>query len=370
MQLIDYDRARTIMRRSELDVIVAHTKVHRGYIADHHRFFPILDHTQLTWYSTGNTPLPSYVSFAGLPMEESRGAFLICREGNERRGAEKAGIWLPDLRFWEIDPAATLAETLADKGLDRARIGIELDNMPLWLYERLQHSLPYATFREATNALAEMRQVKTPEEIRRLRVAAEATERAHEAVWSGAREGLTYDEVELIIHETLAHEGVDCNMAGISFSARIATRPQPPLARGQAIRTDIGAEYLGYLSDVSRVSFLGEPDAVHREVYETIRVATEMTLARVRAGAKVAEILAPGTEVARQIGGHAFLHGVGRVIMEPRLTDELVAGEVLCVEAEVNHALAGIIAIEDEVVVTETGCEFLTAHGRELRILG
>ena len=44
-------------------------------------------------------------------------------------------------------------------------------------------------------------------------------------------------------------------------------------------------------------------------------------------------------------------------------------GEVICVEAEINHPEAGIICIEDEVVVTENGFDSLTTQSSDLVII-
>jgi len=368
MKLFDDKRARAIMKRNQLDAIVVHSRVHREYISDYSHFFPVLGHTQLAWYSTGKATIPGYIAFAGITLDETKEAFLIHREGTEKKASEAANIWINDIRYWDQDPVKTLAETLKDKGLAQAQIGFELDTMPYWLYRRLEHFLPSVTMRNAESTLAEMRQVKTVEEVRRLRKAVQAAEVANKEVWGELKEGITYEDIKKIICRSLADQGADCNMVGISLSSQLATPPQSPLTRGNSIRTDIGAEYKGYLSDISRVKFFGEPNKVKSQVYKTIQNAFEITREKVRAGAKVSEILAPGTEIASKVGGYAFLHGIGRVIMEPRLADVLMPGEVICVEAETNHPEAGIICIEDEVVVTENGFDSLTTQSSDLEI--
>ena len=369
MKLFDYERAHAIMKKNQLDAIVVNSRVHREYIADYSHFFPILEHTQLTWYSTGNPTIPGYVAFACIPRDQKIGPFLIHREGNEKMMAKAADIWISDIRYWKGDPVKTLAETLEDKGLAQAQIGFELDSISHWLYKRIEYSLPGVIIRNAEGTLAEMRQIKTEEEIRRLKKAAHAAEAANEEVWSKLKEGLTYNEVKKIIHTSLAANEADCNMVGLSFSPQLATSPQPLLAQGNSIRTDIGAEYKGYLSDISRVKFFGEPSNISLYVYKTIQEAFEITLENVKAGVKVTDLLAPGTKIASKVGGWTFLHGIGRVMMEPRLTDVLMKGEVVCVEAETVHPEAGVVCIEDEVVVTEDGFELLTTQSSALEII-
>ena len=365
MRLFDYERARAIMKKNQLDAIVVNSRVHRGYIADYSHYFPILEHTQQPWYSTGS----HLIAFACISRDQKIKPFLIHREGMEEKAAKAADIWISDIRYWKDDPVKTLAETLEDKGLAQAQIGFELDSIPHWLYKRIEYSLPGVIIRNAEGTLVEMRQIKTEEEIRRLKKAVHATEAANEEVWSKLKEGLTYNEVEKIIHSSLAANEADCNMMGISFSSQLATPPQPPLAQGNSIRTDLGAEYKGYLSDISRVKFFGKPSDTDLYVYKTIQEAFEITIKNVKAGVKVTDLLAPGTNIASKVGGHAFLHGIGRMIMEPQLTDVLMKGEVVCVEAKTSHPKAGIICIEDEVVVTEDGFELLTTQSSALEII-
>jgi len=369
MKLFDDKRARAIMKRNQLDAIVVNSRVHRGYIADYSHFYPILEHTQLAWHSRTKPYIPGYVAFACIPRDQKIEPFLIHREGSEKKAAEVADIWISDIRYWKDDPVKTLAETLENKGLSQAQIGFELDSMPHWLYKRLEYSLPSVIIRNAGETLAEMRQIKTAEEVRRLRKAVQATEAADEEVWSKLKEGLTYNEVEKIIRSSLATNEVDCNMVGISFSSQLATPPQPPLTKGNSIRTDIGAEYKGYLSDISRVKFFGEPSDTSLYVYKTIQEAFKITLENVKAGVKVNDLLGPGINITNKVGGYAFLHGIGRVIREPELTDVLIKGEVICVEVGTNHPEAGIICIEDEVVVTENGFDSLTTQSSDLVII-
>src|SRR5690554_4427992 len=106
MQLIDTNRASAIMKRHGLDIIIAHTRTHRGYIADYWHYLPILEDTQVVWCSPP-IPLPTYVAFAGLPADKRKGAFLLHREGVEQKAVLPSGIWIEDLRFRKNDQVET-----------------------------------------------------------------------------------------------------------------------------------------------------------------------------------------------------------------------------------------------------------------------
>ena len=73
--------------------------------------------------------------------------------------------------------------------------------------------------------------------------------------------------------------------------------------------------------------------------------------------------------------GHGLGHGVGLQVHEgPRLSrsgpEPLVAGNVVTVEPGVYVPGRGGVRIEDLVVVTEDGCDVLSATSKALRTVG
>src|SRR5439155_16101137 len=112
-------------------------------------------------------------------------------------------------REFEQEAAELLVETLRDYGLSNSRIGIELDYLPAMDFEVIRQESPKATFANANGIFLELRSVKTPDEIEKLRKAGKAADKAHLQVQERAKAGMTEMEIANIITDTLYHEGIE-----------------------------------------------------------------------------------------------------------------------------------------------------------------
>jgi Xaa-Pro aminopeptidase len=149
--------------------------------------------------------------------------------------------------------------------------------------------------------------------------------------------------------------------------ARISDRQ---IREGEPIVIDMGAKYRGYLSDMTRTVWLGEPDERLREVYRVVLQAQRAGREAVRPGAGGQQLDAIAREVITEAGygeyfGHGLGHGVGLAIHEePRLgktsTSVLEANMDVTVEPGIYLPGWGGVRIEDLVVVTDRGADILT----------
>jgi Xaa-Pro aminopeptidase len=171
-----------------------------------------------------------------------------------------------------------------------------------------------------------------------------------------------------------------------SFETIVATGPHGALPHaqprdvvigpGELVVIDWGAQLDGYCSDCTRTVATGDPGEEAKEAYDLVLEAQLAGVAAVKAGEGGREVDAVAREVIDAGGhgehfGHGLGHGVGLDIHEsPRLSqrseDELRAGNVVTVEPGVYLPGRFGIRIEDLVVVTEDGCEILTAVAKEL----
>ena len=97
---------------------------------------------------------------------------------------------IDDVRWGGPDIDASAAQTLLERSLDRARIGI-VGKLPFEYYETVQQKLPLATLINFTSAYRKLRLVKSQEEIAFLRIGAELSDRSIEALEREARPCLT-----------------------------------------------------------------------------------------------------------------------------------------------------------------------------------
>ena len=143
---------------------------------------------------------------------------------------------------------------------------------------------------------------------------------------------------------------------------------------------DFGGVLDGYCCDLTRTVSIGPPSREARRVYDAVRDAHAAAVAAVRPGIETSAVDAAARDVLRDRGlGDAFGHGTGHglgldVHEEPRIGKPradvppvtLAPGMVFTIEPGAYLPGFGGVRIEDDVLVTESGCELLTTLPREL----
>ncbi len=153
-----------------------------------------------------------------------------------------------------------------------------------------------------------------------------------------------------------------------------------PLRAGEPIIFDLfpKSTKTGYYADITRTVAKGPVSDTFRRLYDTVLEGQEIALSRVRAGVDGRDIhgeverlfesrgYETGAKNGRMQGFfHGTGHGFGLEIHEPprisKVSQVLVAGHVVTVEPGLYYPdLGGGVRIEDNVVVTESGCDNLT----------
>jgi Xaa-Pro aminopeptidase len=249
---------------------------------------------------------------------------------------------------------------------------------------RLGAALDPAELVPAGPTMSELRAVKDPEEIERLKAAAAAADRAMLAVTAQGLSGRTEAEVSRHIRDLLIAEGHDD--AGFSIVASGPNSASPhhapgsrTIGAGDAVVLDIGGTRAGYASDTSRTAFVGEPPADFLSLYTVLREAQAAACAAVRVGVPAAEIDAAARDIITDAGyGEAFLHRTGHGIgmethEEPYIVASnpapLVAGNAFSVEPGIYVRETWGARIEDIVICTDAGGERLNTTSTELYLV-
>lgn len=254
-----------------------------------------------------------------------------------------------------------------------------------------QHALgdparvPGAALVSTTDAIRTMRAAKTRHDLERLRAAQAVTDAAFSHIVGFISPGMTEREVQRELDDFMLRNGAEA----LAFASIVATGPnganphaQPSDARleaGQCVVMDFGAKVAGYCSDMTRMVFVGEPDARLRDAYAVLRRANEQVEAALKPGMTGKEAHEMAERILAEGGfggkmGHGLGHGVGLEIHElPNLNTRnevpLVPGNVVTVEPGIYFEGDFGMRLEDCGVLTETGFEPFAKSTHEMIVI-
>ena len=281
-------------------------------------------------------------------------------------------------------PRTNLAELFAGGG----RLGFEEGAMTVKRHARLRELLNERwELLPCGGLVEELREVKQPSELERIRAASELADAALREVLEAGLVGHSERELAIDLELRMRRLGA----VGPSFPSIVAAGPHgalphaeprdEPILRDTLVTIDWGALLDGYCSDCTRTYATGEhlPEGA-REVYELVLAAQLAGLAAVRPGPNGKEIDAVAREVIEAAGhgehfGHGLGHGVGLEVHEaPRLSrtagdQPLRAGSVVTVEPGIYVPGRYGVRIEDLVAVTDDGPLVLTGLAKELTVV-
>lgn len=271
-------------------------------------------------------------------------------------------------------------------GLAGKTIGIEYLGMRIQEYEIIKRHAPGASFVDATDTIAELRMCKDEGEIENMRKAAEITERALEAALPAIRPGVTEKEVykELKI-QMLKHGSGQLWKQPIVTSGPRTAFPHSKVSdrviqSGDLVMIDTGASHGEYICDLTRTFAVEKVEDEFRKVFDIVREANAAVAKNAKPGMAAEAVDRLARDVIESSGyGKQFIHrlghGLGLEGHEPPYMVrgnhlKLLPGMTFTDEPGIYLAGRGGIRIEDDVVVTETGLDYLTGFSRELMVLG
>jgi Xaa-Pro aminopeptidase len=361
------------MDEANLDLILATTRHNVRYLTGGYYFH---FHSRATRMAR-----TQYMAAVGIPRRQPGSAFYVYRAG-EQGDMEVHRLWIEDrveAQRGTVGTAETAAASIARRGLGGGRIGVEMPFLPADAYAALQGALPQATLVDATGVLDELRAIKTPAEIDRVRRASEITAAAIQAGFRAGRPGVTTDELADRVRLAMEEQGLTFLWCFTNAGPGLLRAPsghewQP----GQMLHLDAGGEIGDYLADLCRTGCLGQPSSLLVDLHAACLAAQGSVRPLLRPGTPVNEVHRVGTDfVARgPFAEHAHFtaHGVGMVSHEqPVIGAEtcrpLESGMVLSVETDILYPGVGHVKIEDSIAITPDGYEALGDTGRELQII-
>jgi Xaa-Pro aminopeptidase len=228
---------------------------------------------------------------------------------------------------------------------------------------------------KAVNGLVEaQRSVKDAQETAAIRSAAAIAATAFQRAVRHVRPGIAESELAGILDLEMRRQGAKVGFETIVAFGANASRPhhQPSprkLAPRDTILIDFGARYNGYCCDITRSFAFGKPTAGYCRAYDVVEKAQTAAIHAAKAGVKLVDVDAAARNAIRESGlpvyGHGTGHGFGLEIHEiPFLKEgakgELKAGQIITIEPGIYLPGKLGVRLEDDILITEDGCELLT----------
>lgn len=338
----------------------------------------VISHAQNVGYLTG---------FSGST------AVLLARQDDvlfitDSRYRQQAQKECPGLEILQTEKgvgyAKTYAKVLAEWGL--SPIGVEGGHVTVSGFQALEKELKEveceAELKPFDRIVEPLRTIKDEGEIQTIQHACQLVDDGFEYLLTILKPGITERDVARELEYYLSKQGSE--KAAFDTIVASGTRSSMPhgvatdkaLEVGDFITFDFGATLDGYHSDITRTVVLGPASERQREVYDVVLRAQLAALEAIKPGMdgkevdKIARDIIDGAGFADNFG-HGLGHGLGRDVHDygsfsPTQEFKLEAGQVMTVEPGIYIEGWGGCRIEDDVVITEGGCERLTHARKEL----
>jgi Xaa-Pro aminopeptidase len=283
-----------------------------------------------------------------------------------------------------------LSDILKERKLDQGVVGVEKNLIQSSeKVALLTRQNPKAKFIEADDIFWELRKVKTEDEIKIIRKAADLAVEGLQAVIKGGVLGATIGELHFrykiaVMQAATAENAMDLNHIRIDITSgdHFGTMENPGyrVSKGDVIYVDNGATLFGYTSDMGRTFSVGKPPEMPKKLYEAMKRGYEDATSIIRPGVKMKEIHRTLHDTVHRMGfdwyarghtGHSIGIGIGWTEQPPFISKdqetELEPNMVIAVECGVHPTgRFGGLQLEDMFLVTPGGKEVLTELPREM----
>jgi Xaa-Pro dipeptidase len=242
---------------------------------------------------------------------------------------------------------------------------------------------------DASETLNQIRAIKSPRDVEKLRVANEIAGFGLRAwVEAARRPGTTDAQAAAAAEAAVYAEGV--GHKGTIFAkgyAQVASgvinggwsyylpSTQKRIEPGDFVFIELGVCADGYWSDLTRTIVVGEPNKRQREIWSVQQAAFQAGVALMRPGASCFEIDARTREALGEYAptlSHHTGHGMGvkyhepYPLLSPQSNHILEEGHALAFEPAIYLKGWGGLRIEDNLIITRDGAEYLSTFPRTL----
>lgn len=264
----------------------------------------------------------------------------------------------------------------------RGKTGIEKTATTPAFYDSMRKNFPKVELVLTHGVVENIAAVKEESELVALRKAAQITDKVFAEILPLIKPGVKEKELSAEISYRHLMHGADKD----SFDAIVASGPRSALPHGTAtdrkikkgefITFDFGCIYQGYPSDMTRTVVVGKATKEMRKIYNVVREAQEAGVKAIAPGVKCADVDGIARKIITDAGygdkfTHSLGHGLSQIVhalpvLAANSKSVLEVNNVVTVEPGIYIENFGGVRIEDDVLVTNGGCEIFTTTTKEL----
>lgn len=391
MSLIKQKTDQAIDVLNELDIDVWLTYVRKtSEIHDPSLYF-LLEDSWLTWQSA-------------LIISKDGQKIAICGR-YDVQNVESSGIY-DQVVGYDESIKQSLVEILNELKPRTIAINYSMDNVAadglthgMWL--RLNKILEETQYINklisSEKILAALRGRKTDTEIERIKKAIAISEEGHKKVGKNAKLRMSEREIEKILLDFTKESGVEVSYPPLihvgptTIIGHGRGSPDIKIRRGDLINVDYGVFYNGYASDIQRLNYIlrEDEDIPPKEVlraFETVINAISAGAEKLKPGIQGFEIDYVARKRVTDAGYPEFMHALGHqmgrnvhdggCLLGPKWEKYgesplylVEKNQVFTLELHVYVENHGYCSVEENVIVTKTGCKFLSERQLELSLI-
>ena len=348
--------------------------------------------TTLPWYERvhfSDMPGQYVVPIAGYVRGRPDQAFSTASAQMDFPDFKARNIWIPDVRptmgaaSYERQ-AEHIIRVLREKGVHSGQVGIERGTLSHDLVAALDALAPDIRWTESREILFKLQELKSNEELDRLRAACRITEKGMMRVFDRLSADVTPEELMDVYVRSTA--GLYAERFGHFFSVHFKDfhftgreLKGPPLKPETLIHIDVSTVYKGLISDIGRNFYFGAsvPPEVERCSLACTRT-TQVVFDHLKPGISCAEVDSLSKDVlfdslgdptGLNVGFHS--HGIGWILysyplISPEPEGEILPGHAFTLEYKVKYPGIGHFKCEDTFAMHEKGPECLCGLKRKL----
>ena len=310
--------------------------------------------------------------------------------------SKKRRIFLTDSRYTLIakgvvegfdivetrDAVGEIAKIIADDKLEK--IGFD-DEISYAYFKMLESVFAGHELVPMTGFIENLRMIKDEQEIATIRRACQISDQAFLDVLDFIKPGET---TELAVMNFLDARMRQLGASGASFDFIIASgyRSAMPhgvasdkvIQNGETLTMDFGCYYNHYVSDMTRTVHVGQVTDEEREIYDIVLRSNQALIEAAKAGLSRIDFDRIPRQIINDAGygpyfSHGIGHGIGLDIHEipyfGKSEEPIKAGMVLTDEPGIYIEGKYGVRIEDDILITDNGCELLTLAPKELIVI-